>query len=47
MFLQWFKPLKNLFLKMRNGEVVGNLFCEKIIHVLLESPNFLKLGEKR
>ena len=40
MFFQWFQPLKNLFLKIRNGEVVGNLFSEKMIHDLLESHNF-------
>ena len=46
MFFQWFQPLKNLFLKIRNGEV-GNLFSEKMIHDLLESHNFLKFGKKR
>ena len=44
-FLMVFQPLKNLFLKIRNGEVVGNLFSEKIIHDLLESHNFLKFGK--
>ena len=43
----WFQPLKNLFLKIRNGEVVGNLFSEKMIHDLLESHYFLKFGKKR
>ena len=47
MFFEWFHSLKNLFLKIRNGEVVGNLFSEKIIHDLLESHNFLKFGENR
>ena len=47
MFFQWFQPLKNLFLKGRNGEVVRNLFSEKMIHDLLESLNFLKFGKKR
>ena len=46
MFLQWFQPLKNLFLKIRNCEVVGNLFCEKMIHDLLKSHNFLKFSKK-
>ena len=39
--------LKNLFLKIRNGEVVGNIFSEKMIHHLLESHNFLKFGKKQ
>ena len=43
MFFQWFQPLKNLFLKIRNGEVVGNLFSKKLIHDLLESHNFQNL----
>ena len=47
MFLKWFQPLKNLFLKIRNGEVVGNLFSEKIIHDLLESHNFFKFAKKQ
>ena len=47
MFFKWFQPLKNLFLKIRNGEVVGNLFLEKLICDLLKSHNFLKFGEKR
>ena len=47
MFFQWFQPLKNLFLKIRNGEVRENLFFEKMIHDLLESHNFLKFGKKR
>ena len=38
--------LKNLFLKIRNGQVVGNLFSEKMIHYLLESHNFFKFGKK-
>ena len=42
MFFLWLQPLQNLFLKIRNGEVVGNLFSEKMIHDLLESHNFLK-----
>ena len=37
----------NLFLKIRNGEVVGNLFSEKVICNLLKSHNFLKFGKKR
>ena len=37
----------NLFLKTRNGVVVGNLFSEKMIHDLLESQNFSKFGKKR
>ena len=36
-----------IFLKIRNGEVLGNLFSEKMIHDLLESHNFLKFGNKR
>ena len=32
---------------MRNGEVVGNLFSEKMIHDVLESHHFLKCGEKQ
>ena len=47
MFLQWFQPLKNLFLKIRNGEVVRNLFSNKMIYDLLESHNFFNFGEKR
>ena len=47
MFFYWFQPLKNLFLKIRNGEVVGNLYSEKMIHDLLESHNFLKFDKKR
>ena len=35
------------FFLIRNGEVVGNLFSEKMIHDLLESHNFLKFGKKR
>ena len=35
-----FQPLKKLFLKIRNGEVVENLFFEKIIPGLLDSHNF-------
>ena len=31
MFFKWFQPLKNLFLKIRNCKVLGNLFSEKII----------------
>ena len=37
----------NLFLKVRYGEVVENLFSEKMIHDLLESHNFLKFGKKQ
>ena len=37
----------NLFLKIRNGEVVGNLVSEKMIHDLLESHNFSKFGKKQ
>ena len=47
MFFSWFQPLKNLFSKFRNGEVVDNLFSEKMIHDLIESNNFLKFGKKR
>ena len=47
MFFKWFQPSKNLFLKNRIREVVGNLFSEKMIHHLLESHNFLKFGKKR
>ena len=36
-----------LFFKIRNGEVVGNIFSEKMIHDLLESHNLLKFGKKR
>ena len=32
---------------MRNSEVVGNIFSEKMINDLLESHNFLKFDEKR
>ena len=39
--------IKDSFLKIRNSEVVGNLFFEKMIHDLLESHNFLKFGKKR
>ena len=46
-FFQWFQPLKNLFLKIRNGELVGYLFSEKMIHDLLESHNFLKNFKER
>ena len=45
---RWAAPLKNLFLKIRNGEIVGNLFSAKMIHdLLLESHNFLKFAKKR
>ena len=37
----------NLFLKIRNGEVVGNLFFEEMIHDLLESHNLFKFGKNR
>ena len=47
MFFQWLQPLKNLFFEMRNDEVVGNLFSEKMIYDLLKSHNFLKFGRKR
>ena len=47
MFFYWFQPLKNLFLKIRNCEVWGNLFSEKMIHDLLESHNSLKFGKKQ
>ena len=47
MFFQWFQPLKNLFLKIRNVKVVVNFFSEKMIHDLLESHNFLKFGKKQ
>ena len=47
MFFQWFQPLKSSFLKIRNGEFVGNLFSEKMIHDLLKLHNFLKFGKKR
>ena len=47
MFFQWFQPLKNLFLKIRNSEVVGDLFHVKAICNLLKSHNFLKFGKKR
>ena len=46
-FSVWFQTLKNLFLKIENGEVVGNLFSEKMIHNLLESHNILKFGKKQ
>ena len=39
--------LMNIFLIIRNGEVVKNLFSEKMIRDLLESDNFLKFGKKR
>ena len=41
------EPLMNLFLKIRNGEVVENLFSEKMIHNLLESYHFLKFDMER
>ena len=47
MFFSWYQPLKNLFSKIRNGGIVGNLFSEKIINDLLESDNFFKFGKKR
>ena len=47
MFFQWFQPLKSLFLKIRNGEIVRNLFSEKMIHDLLESHNFFKFAKRR
>ena len=47
MFFEWFQPLKNIFLKIRNGEVVGNLSSGKMIRDLLESYHFLKFGMKR
>ena len=47
MFFKWFQPLKNLFLKVGNGEVVRNLFSEKMIHASLELHNFFKFGKKR
>ena len=47
MFFQWFQPLKNLFLKIRNAEVLGSRFSEKMNHDLFESHNFLKFGKKR
>ena len=40
-------PLKNLFSKIGNSEVLENLFSKKIICDLLESHNFLKFGKKR
>ena len=46
-FLKWFQPLKNLFSKIENGEVVENHFSGKMIHDSLESHNFLKFGNKR
>ena len=39
--------IEEFILKIRNGEVVGNHFSEKMIHDLLESHNFLKFGMKR
>ena len=47
MCFKWFQPLKKLFLKIRKGEDVDNLFSEKMIHDLLESHNFLKFSKKR
>ena len=47
MFFLWFQPLKNFFLKIRNGEVVGNLFSEKMIPDILELHNFLKFDKKQ
>ena len=35
------------FKKIENGQVVGNLFLEKVICNLLKSHNFLKFGKKR
>ena len=32
--------IKKFILKIKNGEVVANLFSEKMIHDLLESHNF-------
>ena len=45
--LYFIKYKYKIFLKIRNGEVVGNLFSEKMIHDLLESHNFLKFGKKQ
>ena len=47
MFFSWFQLLKNLILKIINGEVVGNLFSLKMIHDLLRSHNFFKFGKNR
>ena len=37
----WFQPLKNLFSKIGNGQVIENLFPEKMIHDSLEWYHFL------
>ena len=37
----------NSYSKIENGQVVENLFLEKVIRNLLESHNFLKFGKKR
>ena len=47
MFFKWFQPLKKLFLKIRKGEDVENLFSDKMIYDLLESHSFLKYGKKQ
>ena len=39
--------IEEFFLKIRNGEVVANLFSEKMIHDLFESHKFFKFGKKR
>ena len=44
---EWFQSLKNLFPKIRNGNVVKIFFPEKMIRDLLESHNFVKFGMKR
>ena len=35
-----FSDIKEFIFKIRNGEVVGNLFSEKMTHYLLESHFF-------
>ena len=44
---QFSKMDKLLSNKSINGEVVGNIFSEKIIHDSFESHNFLKFVKKR
>ena len=39
--------IKEFIFLIRNGEDVGNIFSEKMIHDLLESHNFLKFDKKR
>ena len=40
-------PLKNLFSKIGNGQVVENLFPEQMIYEISESHHFFKFDKKR